>query len=125
MFNPYYNNYPYQQMPSVQPNQPSYISPVTLPGAVVNDISTIGADMVPMTGKPSVFPLMDGSAVYLKMWNNQGTISTVKYIPETQSKPVDPNTTDLSVLLNNFNDLASRVSALERGLGLNGGGHNE
>lgn len=101
----------YQQNIQQSP-QMSYQGPTMLPGMVVNDISTVGPENVPMTGKPSVFPLNDGSAVYIKMWNPQGGISTVKYVPEATVKTAD-NISGYESLHVEIDMLSERIKNLE------------
>lgn len=53
-----------------------------MPGRFVTSEDEIVAREVPMDGCPAVFPQKDLSCVYLKQWNNRGTIDTVRYILE-------------------------------------------
>lgn len=91
--NPLYNQMP-QQTPgyltqpaygvqnniaSPQPQRPS------LSGRPVNDINEVMASEVPMDGSSSVFPLQNGSKVYVKSWAPDGTIKTLTYVLEEQS----------------------------------------
>ena len=63
------------------------------PGRFVGNEDEITAREVPMDGCPAVFPQRDLSCVYLKQWNNRGTIDTVRYIldrkPEATSAAND------------------------------------
>lgn len=52
------------------------------PGRFVMSEDEIVPREVPMDGCPAVFPQKDLSCVYLKQWNNRGTIDTVRYILE-------------------------------------------
>lgn len=88
----------YNQMPNLTPGyptQPAYgvqnniASPQTprpsLPGRPVNDINEVMASEVPMDGSSSIFPLQNGSRIYVKSWNSDGTIKTLTYVQEEQS----------------------------------------
>ena len=44
-----------------------------------------------MNGMPSVFPMKDESAIYLKIWQPDGKIRTVKFVPESDEKKADDN----------------------------------
>lgn len=80
-------------MPQVQPMpvQPNYS---VIPGRIVNNSDEIRPNEVPNDGSIAVFPLNDGSAVYLKYFTGEGRINTVKFTveaPETQMVDGVPN----------------------------------
>lgn len=60
-----------------QPNRFQFI-----PGRLVNNLDEITPQEVPMDGSVSLFPQNDYSAIYAKTWTKDGTIATVKFIPE-------------------------------------------
>ena len=62
-------------------NGPRYAAPSTLPGRQISSIDEIMPNDVPMDGSVSFFPVRDGSCVYAKFWNRQGTIDTIKFVP--------------------------------------------
>lgn len=76
---PMYNGLPINQpvyrtqVPQVQPMQmqPSYS---VIPGRIVNTPDEIRPNEVPNDGSIAVFPLNDGSAVYLKYFTGEGRI---------------------------------------------------
>lgn len=51
-----------------------------MPGRMVEDESEIVAQEVPMDGRIAAFPRRDLTVVYLKQWNNRGTIDTLPYV---------------------------------------------
>lgn len=51
-----------------------------LPGRLINDISEVQINEVPMDGSYNVFPIRDLSAVYLKFWDNDGQFKTRRYV---------------------------------------------
>lgn len=59
-----------------------------LNGRTVNDISEVNANEVPMDGSKAVFPKADGTEIYVKQWNANGTISTVTYKLSTTDESV-------------------------------------
>lgn len=82
---PMYSGYQYQQ-----PQYQQYIQQVqnTLPGRIVDDIATVGANEVPMDGSKAVFMKSDGTMMYVRQWQPNGTISTVAYKPYIEPKEV-------------------------------------
>lgn len=54
----------------------------SIPGRTVNNLDEITPQEVPMDGSVSLFPQNDYSAIYAKTWTKDGTIATVKFIPE-------------------------------------------
>lgn len=79
----------YQQ--PVVPRTPA--QPITSPqipslfGRMINDISEVTPQEVPMNGAVSFFPTNDYTAVFAKCWSPDGTIQTFKFIPEQQTPP--------------------------------------
>lgn len=72
--------YPYVPTASQpQQQQPTYTKS-GLTGRVVNKLDDILPNEVPMDGTSSLFPLQDESAIYLKSWNADGTIRTIRYL---------------------------------------------
>ena len=63
-----------------------------------------------MDGSISLFPLSDYSAIIAKQWNANGTISTIKYIPITDSSE-ESDTNELAKMINQrFDDLEKKIS---------------
>lgn len=77
-FNGY--NDPYRQTPMYGTGL-NYQRP-SIPGRPVNNLDEITPQEVPMDGSVSLFPQNDYSAIYAKTWTKDGTIATVKYVPE-------------------------------------------
>lgn len=73
-----------------------------LAGRLVSSASDVGIGEVPTDGSRGWFPAHDGSCVWAKRWNANGTIETTRYVPEAADEPVD----ELAVL-------KERVAALE------------
>lgn len=73
-----------QQDPYMQTNPYLYQQNrfASLPGRVVNNLDEITPQEVPMDGSVSLFPQNDYSAIYAKTWTKDGTIATVKFVPE-------------------------------------------
>lgn len=84
-------NYPYSpttyppvQQPNVAPttygtNTPGTLAPVR--GRMVKSDTDISPSDVPMDGFASYFPAEDGSCIYVKHWDSNGKIQTMKFVP--------------------------------------------
>lgn len=70
---------PMQTYPTLRP--PMSYAP-TLPGRIIQSPDEIKVNEVPMDGSVGIFPTQNYSEIYAKAWNQQGTIDTIKYIPE-------------------------------------------
>ena len=55
-----------------------------LVGHIVTANDQIPVSEVPQNGTPAYFPMQDGSSILAKSWQPDGTIATVRYIPEVQ-----------------------------------------
>lgn len=55
---------------------------VNLSGRVVQKETDITPQEVAMDGSISLFPLADYSAIIAKQWNSDGTIKTLRFVPE-------------------------------------------
>src|SRR5690625_4963374 len=56
--------------------------PSVLPGRQVANSDEITPQEVPMDGSVSLFPQQDYSCIYAKTWTKEGTIATLKFVPE-------------------------------------------
>lgn len=95
--NPYQNSYqpiqnPYmaqmnqyqqgaQMFPAQSQNSNLAQQPLGLIGKMVNDVSMVSPNDVPMDGNIAIFPKGDMSEIYCKQWKQDGTIQTVVYKP--------------------------------------------
>lgn len=80
-------NYQYQPYMPYQPQQMAYQQPYQqrqqgVAGRAVSSLEEITVQEVPTDGSTGFFPMMDGSCIYAKKWNQNGTIDTVRYVPE-------------------------------------------
>lgn len=104
----------FQQSPPVQASgspQSQSLQPATdgFTGRYVDDPSEIKANEVPMDGRLSIFPTNDLNAVFLKAWNSNGRMLTIKYVPDPtwQEPPVTQASTQQD-------DILRRLEALEQ-----------
>lgn len=78
----------YQQ--SLQPTQMSVTNqqiPIGINGKIVPSAEVITANDVPMDGSVAVFPKQDMSEIYVKFWENNGTIRTIVFKPFLEQNP--------------------------------------
>ena len=91
-----YGNVQYQQPP--MPPQQLTQQPRGIAGRMVGAPSEIVPNEVPMDGSVAFFPTSDGSAIFAKAWNPNGTISTVQYAPVGNDQPEEAGPTLADVL---------------------------
>lgn len=118
---PYFANYGQVQppyIPPVQPTRPQTVQPSTqmantmnyISGRAVNGPDEITPQEIPMDGTLSLFPQVDQSCIYAKSWNADGTIKTVRYIPEINNAPIIDNVTpDINDILQDIMDRLERI----------------
>lgn len=75
--------------------------PVSIPGHLVTNENEIMPQEVPMDGSVSLFPQNDYSCIYAKTWTKEGTIATVKFIPE-QPQNGEPQKSPLEMRLDSI-----------------------
>lgn len=87
----YPNNYPNPAtgyMNQSLPNPTPIVStrPVSnLTGRMVSNENEITPNEVPMDGSLGLFPTSDGNFIFVKQWQSDGTIKTIRFVPE---KPI-------------------------------------
>ena len=118
----YYNpSVPSSLYPQVQtPARPTtYQQPNYISSRLIKSLDEITPQEVPMDGSVSLFPMEDYSCVYAKAWNRDGTIRTVKYVPEKQEEVTQNSTTGfagadvLNDILENIADLTQDVNDIK------------
>lgn len=98
--------WPSSQQQNPQPRRPQVQA---LPGKYINSLQDIVPQDVPTDGSIGIFPQSDYAAIYLKKWDGNGTISTVKYIPDLPPQGPTPE--------QQFqNDLQTRLAKIEESI---------
>lgn len=104
-----------QQMPQI-PQQAQ-----GLVGKVVNDVSMVSPNDVPMDGSIAIFPKGDMTEIYCKQWKQDGTIQTVVYKPildQNQSEATNIPQMDFNALNEGVRalrqDILARLDAIEK-----------
>lgn len=77
------------------------VMPTAIPGRLVANADEIMPQEVPMDGSVSLFPQNDYSCIYAKTWTKEGTIATVKFIPE-QPQNGEPKKSPLEMRLDSI-----------------------
>lgn len=98
------NNQQIQQ--SLQQIQPVQQSP-TLLGKVVDGIDVVRGIDQPI-GQSGIYPTADGSAVYVKAWNPDGTTRIDEY--KKAEQPVEQN----SLSVNHFDEILNKLECLDK-----------
>lgn len=117
MYQPY--QFPPQQygmqMPQMTPQLSSMTQP-TLSGRIVKSVEEIVPNEVPMNGSVALFPTADMTSIYVKGWNPDGTISTIRYTPVVDNEQQEPTITLADVMdqLNDIQDLLKPKPAPKR-----------
>ena len=71
------------QRPAMQPQQMfGQQMQSSVFGRMIQAPTDIMPGDIPMNGTPCFFPMQDGSAIYMKAWNADGTINTMRFLPE-------------------------------------------
>lgn len=125
-YNPYLQPNPYTPVydPRTQPAQqkttpvqqtqynPNMQRPNMIYGRSVNSAEEITPQEVPMDGSVSLFPKTDYSCIYAKMWNTDGTIRTVTFVPEL---PQDGQA-QVNPVMQAFDNINERLDKIEKSL---------
>lgn len=82
--------------------------PQGIVGKIVNDVSNVSPNDVPMDGSVAVFPKNDMTEIYCKQWTANGTIQTVVYKPVLEQNQADGT----NIPQMDFNALNEDVRAL-------------
>lgn len=80
-------------------SQPTPLSPVRsyIYGRPVAAPNEITPQEVPMDGTIALFPMQDLSCVYAKTWGADGTIKTMRFVPEPVNDPQNEGQTEGSM----------------------------
>lgn len=117
---PYYNPMQgYQPSQAYQPTIPQYqsnqVQPNALAGRFVSSPDEITPKEVSMSSMPSLFPLVDGSAIIAKQWANDGTIKTVRYSADSKVEDVPAVTLeDIAGQLDDMRDILDGMKRTQR-----------
>lgn len=97
--NQFYGQMPQNAMPAYQRQamQPQQMFTQQMQSNVFGKMIQAPTDImpgdIPMNGTPCFFPMQDGSAIYMKAWSADGTINTMRFLPE-HAAPKEPTQLD-------------------------------
>ena len=109
---PYYNPYLQPINYSQQQNQPMTNQVRGINGRVIGNVNEVTPNEVPMDGNVSLFPMSDYSCIYAKMWNTDGTIQTIKFIPVVENAKEAQQTQQLTDA--HYNNILERLDKIEQ-----------
>lgn len=117
--NPYYQSNFQSYQNQVVPQIPQYSAQLAQPsltGRTIGSHEEISAADVPQTGTPAYFPTQDGTVIFAKKWNPDGSITTLRYVPATdvQNEVQQPTLFDIVNQLNDIQDLLTAKPATKR-----------
>lgn len=96
---------PAQQMPQQNP----------IVGRVVNSLNDVFPNDVPGDGTIALFPQSDYSVIYAKQWNTDGSISTIKFVPEVQTDPADVQSVS-GITMDDINEKLDNIENMVKNL---------
>lgn len=77
--------YPQINTPIANPTMYAQNASTVLPGRMVDKAEDITVGEVPLDGSLGLFPQRDGSCIYAKSWNPDGSIKTMRFIPAEET----------------------------------------
>jgi hypothetical protein len=111
--NPFQMNGMYQ--PTMNSSIPAYqqtnLRMAGLPGKIINNYNEITPNDVPMNGSVGLFMQSDYSCIYAKAWTSDGTITTVKYVPEQTPKQESKPEVSNEDILKQLNDIKKMLGS--------------
>ena len=122
-YNPYQTYLP--QVPQTTPwqtpqtyTQPQVTQTTPQPQLLGHSVTAndqIPVSEVPQNGTPAYFPMQDGSSILVKSWQPDGTISTVRYIPEVQ-QPIPQDQSHQDEILKRLDSMEQKLNSLTESL---------
>ena len=93
------------QRPAMQPQQMfTQQMQSNVFGKMIQAPTDIMPGDIPMNGTPCFFPMQDGSAIYMKAWSADGTINTMRFLPENPATKEPTQLDRIENMLSNFID---------------------
>lgn len=113
-YGPQSSIYPQINTPITNPSMFAQTAPKVLPGRMINKLEDITVGDVPNDGSLGLFPQQDGSCIYAKSWNADGTIKTMKFIPseETDTLPRKESVQEAESSTDPFSSIGEKLDLL-------------
>lgn len=80
-------------------------------GRVVASLEEIVPNDVPMNGSTAFFPVSDGSAIFARAWNRDGSIATVVYKPVMEEQQDQQPQVTLMDVMDQLSDIQDLLKA--------------
>lgn len=93
-----------------QPKTNNQFKPLS--GRIVSNDSEITPNEVVMDGSVSFFPQADYSCIFAKQWGQDGTIQTVRYVPDVPSVE-EVSDTEKETIADSFSAIFERLDNIE------------
>lgn len=93
-----------------QPKPANQFKPLS--GRIVSNDSEITPNEVVMDGSVSFFPQADYSCIYAKQWGQDGTIQTVRYIPDVPNVE-EASDSEKETIADSFSAIFERLDNIE------------
>lgn len=111
-FQPYGQpNFQQPFMPTIPTNSPVTTPLSTLNGRIVKSVEEIVPNEVPMNGSVGIFPMADMSSIFVKGWNQDGTISTAIFKPVTTEEVEEKPSVTLFDIMDQLSDIQDLLKA--------------
>lgn len=104
----------FQQQQQYQPTMAQNMASQGITGRLVASLDEIAPNEVPMNGSTAFFPVSDGSAIFAKSWNRDGSISTAIYRPANDEVPEDVTEFTLADVIDQLNDIQDMLKAAKK-----------
>lgn len=104
-----YGSMQYQPQQAQPPQAMQMQQPRGISGRMVGTLAEIVPNEVPMDGSVAFFPTADGSAIFAKAWNPNGTISTVQYVPAQPEAADGQHQPTIADVLDRLDDLQALI----------------
>lgn len=99
------------------PQAPQQPSRPPLCGRIIDEDKDILPKEIPMDGSVSVFPKADFSYILAKAWNSNGTIDTVKFIPDIPVQAREqPSSDGINQILEMLSEMKQTIAKLDKEL---------
>lgn len=106
--------YPQINTPIANPTMFAQNASTVLPGRMVEKAEDITVGEVPLDGSLGLFPQKDGSCIYAKSWNPDGSIKTMKFVPaeETDVIPRKESVQEDQQTIDPFSTISEKLDLL-------------
>ena len=109
---------PQQQNPAQQQQQANQkLQQSVKMGRIVSNPSEISAQDVSMDGSLTLFPDMNGQVIYGRMWQPNGNISEVRFVPDQVQSQSDQNPNDpFAMIMDQLSDIKDEMGDIKNAM---------